>query len=232
MTKNFDKLERMIGVEFKNKPLLLQAFTHRSYINEHKGDGIEHNERLEYLGDAVLEMVVTDYLFNNFKDKDEGELTSARSAIVNTQNLSRVALALNLNDFLLLSKGEAKDIGRARLIILADTTESLIGAIYQDQGYGPAKDFITKYILDTSDVKKIFKHKLWLDAKSRFQERAQEETGNTPMYKLLKDTGPDHEKTFTIGVYLGTELIGTGSGPSKQEAEQAAAEDALEEKGW
>ncbi len=232
MNKNFDQLERMIGIEFKSKPLLLQAFTHRSYINEHKGENLAHNERLEYLGDAVLEMVVTDYLFNNFLDKDEGELTACRSAIVNTQNLSRVALSLGLNDFLLLSKGESKDIGRARLIILADTTESLIGAIYQDQGYESAKGFISKYILETSDVKKIFKHKLWLDAKSRFQERAQDDCGNTPVYKLLKDTGPDHDKIFTIGVYLGTELIGSGSGPSKQEAEQAAAEDALMEKGW
>lgn len=232
MNTEFEKFEKKIEVNFKDKNLLIKAFTHRSYLNEHRGEGLEHNERIEFLGDAVLELSATHFLFNKYPNKAEGELTSYRSALVNTVNLSKIANKLAINDLLLLSRGEAKDTGRARTIILADAVEALIGAIYLDQGYEVASRFIKKFILDASDIDKIVKDKLWLDAKSRFQEKAQEKDGITPTYKLIKDSGPDHDKVFTVGVYIGTNQIATGTGQSKQEAEQMAAENAIELKGW
>jgi len=200
-------------------------------LNENKNVG-EHNERLEFLGDAVLELVITSYLYRRFKDKNEGELTAYRSALVNTHSLSRTAEAIGLNDYLLLSKGESRDTGRARAIILADTVEALIGSVYLDRGYDAAANFISRCLLETIDIDEIIEKKLWLDAKSRFQERAQEETGQTPTYKTMKETGPDHSKVFTLGVFIGDTQIATGSGLSKQEAEQKAAEKGLEVKGW
>lgn len=229
---DFQKFSEKMKVTFNDINLLKQAWTHRSFLNENKAAGLEHNERLEFLGDAVLELVVTSYLFRKYPGKNEGDLTSYRSALVNTHSLSRVATVLGVNDYLLLSKGESKDTGRARSIIMADSIEAIIGAIYLDQGYNGAANFISSNLLEVIDIDEIVEKKLWLDAKSRFQERAQEETGLTPSYKTLKEVGPDHNKEFTLGVFIGDVQIALGSGLSKQEAEQKAAEKALEVKGW
>jgi len=229
---NFSQFEKKINIEFKDRTLLKQAFTHRSYLNENKTAGLEHNERLEFLGDAVLELVATQFLYAKYPEKHEGDLTAFRSALVNTNSLSTVAAELGMNDYLLLSKGEAKDTGRARGIILADTMEALIGAIYMDQGYDTAKHFIETYVFEFLNIESIIKNKLWMDAKSRFQEEAQEHVGITPSYRTLKETGPDHDKHFTLGVFLGDKQVAIGDGPSKQEAEQKAAENALKVKGW
>jgi len=230
MDINFSKFEDKAGVTFKNKNILRQAFTHRSYINENKNTKLEHNERLEFLGDAVLELVVTDFLYATYPNKPEGELTTYRSALVNAITLAEVASNLSMNDFLLLSKGEAKDTGRARQYILANTFEAVIGAIYLDQGYESAKKFIEKHIFVFAD-KMITKGNL-VDAKSLFQEKAQERAGTTPSYKLIRESGPDHDKSFTVGVYIKKDQIAIGEGKSKQEAEQDAAQKAIEAKEW
>ncbi len=228
--KNFDEFEKIIGIKFNEQDILKQAFTHRSFLNEHKNSKRGHNERLEFLGDAVLELVITDYLFNKYPDKNEGDLTSIRSALVNAQTCAKVSKKINVNDFLLLSHGEAKDVGRARQYILADALEAIIGAIYIDLGYEKVKDFILKYIAPMTE--KIIKEKLWIDAKSKFQEKAQDVEGVTPSYKTTKETGPDHDKKFTVGVFLREKIVSEGEGDSKQEAEQDAARKALKEKGW
>ncbi len=215
---------------FIDKKYLLSAITHRSYLNEHREATQEHNERLEFLGDAVLELVVTDYLYQKYPEKPEGELTAVRAALVNTVSLSDSAQRLGLNDFMLMSKGEAKDTGRARQYILANAFESCIGAIYLDQGYDAAKKFIGEQLFVKTD--KIVEKKLWQDAKSRFQELAQERVSITPSYEMLSQEGPDHDRMFTIGVFLRTEKIAEGKGRSKQEAEQDAALNAIEAKGW
>ena len=227
---NFEEFEKKAGVMFRDKSLLKQAFTHRSYINENRGSKLEHNERMEFLGDAVLELVITDYLYNRLKDSNEGELTSLRSALVNADTCSQVAQKLGANDFLLLSKGEAKDTGRARQYILANTLEAIIGAIYIDQGYDSAKSFILTHIAPLTED--ILKSGVWIDAKSLFQEKAQEHLGVTPDYKTTRESGPDHDRHFVVGVYVGKELYGEGEGKSKQDAEQSAARAALEAKGW
>ncbi|MFA6459077.1 MAG: ribonuclease III [Candidatus Paceibacterota bacterium] len=232
MKPTTESFEKRIGVKFDDAKLLRSAVTHRSYLNENKKVDLEHNERLEFLGDAVLELVVTSYLFRKYTKKAEGELTAFRSALVNTVSLTKVAEHIGLNEFLLLSRGEAKDIGRARSVILANAVEAVIGAIYLDQGYNAAANFIADHLLNTIDIEEIIKNKTWIDAKSRFQEKAQEKAGKTPSYKTLKEAGPDHDKVFTLGVFLGDVQVATGSGPSKQEAEQKAAEKALEVKGW
>jgi ribonuclease-3 len=232
MKKDFEKLAKLIKVDFNDINLLVTACTHRSYLNENRDFGMEHNERLEFLGDAVLELVVTSFLFRKYPQKAEGVLTSYRSAIVNTVSLTKVAEHIGLNDYLLLSKGEKKDTGRARSIILANMVEAVIGAIYLDQGYDSAANFISDQILNVIDIEEIVANKSWIDAKSRFQEKAQEKVGITPAYKTLKEVGPDHDKKFTLGVFLGDVQVATGIGPSKQEAEQKAAERALEIKGW
>ena len=221
-----------LGLTFNDPSLLERAFIHRSYLNEHPADGLEHNERLEFLGDAVLELVVTDFLYKKYPKKQEGDLTAYRSALVNTNSLSRVAEHIGINEYLILSKGEAKDTGRARAIILADAVEAIIGAIYLDQGYVTVESFIARNVLELIDINKIVEKKLWLDAKSRFQERAQETVGQTPIYKTVKETGPDHDKQFTVGVFIGDTQIALGMGPSKNEAEQKAAEKGIEVKGW
>lgn len=228
--KEFSTFEKRIGVDFKDKNLLKTAFVHRSYINENPDKALEHNERLEFLGDAVLELAATEHLFKKFPQEPEGFLTALRAALVNTSTLSQTAAELGINEFLLLSKGEAKDTGRARQIILANTFEALIGAIYLDKGYEPAKDFIARFLFPKLD--EILAKKLWIDAKSFFQEKAQEKMGVTPSYKVLKEWGPDHAKNFLVGVFLGKELVAEGKGHSKQEAEQNAARKALEVKGW
>lgn len=225
-----NKFETKIGISFNDKNLLKQAFLHRSYLNEHKELGLDHNERLEFLGDAVVEIVVTDFLYHKFKSTPEGELTAYRAALVNANTMSEVASKLEMNDFMYLSKGEAKDTGRARQIILANAFEAIVGAIYLDQGYDVAKEFIVANLLPTID--QIVSEKLWQDAKSYFQEKAQEVMSITPTYKILSETGPDHNKRFTVGLFLTDEQIATGEGHSKQEAEQEAARKGLEEKGW
>ena len=229
---DFNQFEKKADLVFKDKTLLKQAFMHRSYLNENKNSGLAHNERLEFLGDAVLELVATDFLFKRYPEKNEGELTSYRAALVNTQSLSKASTELGVNDYLLLSKGEAKDTGRARLIILADAMEAIIGAIYLDRGYLSAKTFIEKNIFEFMDINEIISKKLWMDSKSNFQEKAQEKTGFTPSYKTVKETGPDHSKHFFVGVFIGDRQVAIGEGESKQEAEQDAAEKALAVKGW
>lgn len=228
--KDLAGFEKLIGIEFKNKEILRQAFTHRSYLNENKGLKAKHNERLEFLGDAVLELVITDYLYKEYPTKNEGDMTSIRSALVNAQTCALVAQNLEVNDYLLLSRGEAKDVGRARSYILANTLEAIIGAIYIDQGYDKASDFIIKNIAPMTE--EIVKQELWVDAKSKFQERAQDVVGVTPSYKTIKEEGPDHDKTFTVGVFIQNEMIAEGTGDSKQDAEQSAARNALKEKNW
>jgi len=232
MSANFESLAEHIGVDFDDISLLRAACTHRSYLNENKGAGLEHNERLEFLGDAVLELVTTSFLFRKYPKKSEGELTAFRSAIVNTVSLTKVAERIGLDGFILLSKGEAKDTGRARSVIIANAVEAVIGAIYIDKGYDPAANFISDHVLYVIDIENIVENKSWLDAKSHFQEAAQEKAGATPTYRTLKETGPDHDKHFVLGVFLGDVQIATGSGASKQEAEQMAAKKALEVKGW
>jgi len=228
--KKFGGFEKKLGLKFKNKNLLIQAFCHRSYINENPDCNLEHNERMEFLGDAVLELVVTEYLFEKYPQKAEGELTNWRAALVNARMLGDLAKKLNFNDYLLLSRGEGKELGKARQYILANTLEAFIGALYLDQSYKAAKIFIEKNLIKR--LPEIIKKGLYKDAKSLFQEEAQERTGITPTYKVLKEWGPDHAKQFIIGVFLNNELIAEGKGSSKQEAEEAAAKNALEIKKW
>lgn len=213
-----------LGGDFNNLELLLTAFTHRSYLNEHKKTVKEHNERLEFLGDAVLELVVTEYLYSNYSEP-EGILTNWRSALVRTESISAAGEKLGFNDYLRLSRGEKRGSERARQQILANCFEAVVGAIYLDKGYEAAKNFITQNILST--LGGILESGSWMDAKSRLQEIAQSVDGATPHYKVLSEEGPDHEKIFTIGVFVDGNLKGQGTGPSKQAAQQAAAETAL-----
>lgn len=226
----FSDFEKKTKIIFKDKNLLQQAFTHRSYINENPSAGLLHNERLEFLGDAVLELIVTDFLYKKYSNYTEGELTAVRSALVNAVIISEVALKIGLNNYLLLSKGEAKDNGKARQYILANTYEAYIGALYLDQGYEVADKFVSKSLLPQTD--EIVNKKLWRDAKSLVQEKAQEFISVTPAYKVLNESGPDHDKHFTVGIYFGSILIAEGKGKSKQEAEVKAAEAALKIKNW
>lgn len=228
--ENPSHLEDKLSLKFNNQDLLLQSLTHRSYLNENPSFRVGHNERLEFLGDAVLELAVTEALYQEFPDKPEGELTSLRAALVNSKMLSDVAVKLEINDFILLSRGEAKDTGRARQFILANAFEALIGAIYLDQGYEAAKNFIGRAILTRLD--EVLKKKLYKDPKSLFQEEAQEQVGITPSYEVLRDHGPDHDKHFVVGVFLGKELVAEGEGPSKQAAQEEAARNGLHAKGW
>ncbi len=228
--KDFSQLEKRIGIEFKNQDLLKQALVHRSYINENPNFHLNHNERLEFLGDAVLELVVTEYLYQNYPNP-EGELTNWRASLVNSSMLAKLAKKLGLEDYLYLSKGESKDTnGKARAYILANAFEALIGSIYLDQGYKKAKEFISQALIP--ELPYILLNQLYLDPKSKFQEIAQEKLGITPTYKVLKESGPDHAKKFQVGVYLNKELIATSSGSSKQEAQVKAADRALAKKKW
>ena len=229
MSDKLSELEEKIGFKFKNKDNLLQALTHRSYLNENPDWHLDHNERLEFLGDAVLELVVTEYLYSNYPNP-EGEMTNWRAALVNAIMLSKITGEFDLNKYVLLSRGEAKDTGRARQYILANAMESLIGAIYLDGGYDAAKEFITKFVL--KELPGIIDNKLYRDAKSLFQEMSQDKVGITPTYEVLKEWGPDHARNFEVGVFLEKELVASGQGPSKQEAQQMAASDALKKKGW
>lgn len=221
-----EEIEKKLAYEFKNEQLLLEALTHRSYLNEHAEWELPHNERLEFLGDAVIELVVTEELFNRYPDEEEGWMTSVRAALVNYVMLADVAREAGLDGAVLLSRGEAKDTGRAREVILANAFEAIVGAIYQDGGYGAAKKFINKFV--TSRLAEVIKKSLHVDAKSLLQEKVQATLKLTPIYKVLSSEGPDHKKVFTIGVYYGDKLIAQGSGPSKQDGEVEAAKKALE----
>lgn len=219
-------IEQSLKVTFKNPDLLVSAFTHRSYLNENRDFHLPNNERLEFLGDAVLELVATEYLYLNYPHS-EGELTNFRSALVNYRILSDIAKRLGLEDHLLMSKGESKDIGRARQVILANAIEAVIGAIYLDGGYQAAKEFIMREII--VELTGIITKGAYLDPKSKLQEIVQEKLGVTPSYGVLSESGPDHDKAFIVGVFLHDRKIGSGRGPSKQEAEVSAAENALKE---
>lgn len=214
-----------LGFEFENIDLLIDAFTHRSYMNEHKKSARVHNERLEFLGDAVLELVVTDYLYRNY-DEPEGILTSWRSALVRTESIGEAGAALGYEPLLRLSRGEKRGSDRARQQILANAFEALIGAVYLEKGYGVAAEFIESSIL--SKLEGILESGSWRDPKSHLQEVSQSIDGMTPQYRVIEEIGPDHEKVFTLGVYVGNELMGTGTGHSKQIAQQQAATAALE----
>jgi len=229
MEKQLKAVEKTIGIKFKNKKMLEQAFVHRSYLNEHPNFELDHNERLEFLGDAVLELVVTEYLYNNFPNP-EGELTNWRASLVNSRMLAKIGNDIAFEDCLYLSKGEAKDTGKARQFILANAMEALIGAIYLDQGWEIAKQFVLRWIV--SKLGDVLDLGLWMDPKSRFQESAQDIVGVTPTYKVVREDGPDHAKQFVVAVYLEKEKIAEGEGGSKQEAQVAAAEAALAKKKW
>ena len=228
--KDFSLLEKKLGIEFKNKDLLIEAFCHRSFLNENPNAKLNHNERLEFLGDAVLELVVTEYLFKTYPKENEGILTAWRAALVNAQRLSEVAKRLDFEEFLLLSKGEAKEKGKGRMYILANTFEAFLGALYLDFGYNVCQDFIKKHLI--SELPTIIEKGLYKDPKSRLQEDAQERIGVTPSYKVLDEWGPDHAKHFLVGVFFKDELIAKGEGSSKQEAEIEAAKNALKIKNW
>lgn len=224
-----NKLSENLGVVFSNPELLQQAVTHRSYLNEHRGYKLDHNERLEFLGDAVLELIVTEYLYKNYPNP-EGELTSWRAALVNGDMLSKITRELGVEEFLLMSRGESKDTGRARQYLLANAFEAILGAIYLDQGYEVSEKFVHKYVI--SRLPEVLDQRLYKDPKSLFQEMAQEKSGITPNYRLITEEGPDHDKHFVVGVYLGEKLVAKGDGPSKQDAQRSAAQKGLEAKGW
>ena len=230
-TKDFSLLEKSLDISFRNKDLLIQAFCHRSYLNENPDFYLSHNERLEFLGDAVLELITTDYLFKEYPDKPEGEMTGWRASLVNANILSDTSRELGFENFLLLSSGEEKEKGKARKYILSDTFEAFIGALYLDQGYEAARKFIEKDLIQKK-LGEIIEKKLFKDPKSLFQERAQEIVGITPVYQVIEETGPDHLKHFVVGVMLGEELVAKGDGSSKHEAELKAAEEALKAKDW
>ena len=225
-----EELAKKIGVKFNDIDLLKQAMTHRSYLNEHRGHKLEHNERLEFLGDAVLEIVVTEYLYKNYSNQ-EGELTNWRAALVNGEMLAKISKRLGIEEYLLMSRGETKDTGRARQYLLANAFEALIGAIYLDQNYEAARKFIEKKLIE-AQLEKIIEDKSFKDPKSLFQEKSQALLNITPIYKLIEEWGPDHAKHFKMGLFLGNEKVAEGEGHSKQEAELSAAKNGLEVKGW
>jgi len=225
----YENLEKEIGVKFKDYELLKKAFVHRSFLNEHKGRKMESNERLEFLGDAVLELVVTEYLYLNYPNP-EGELTNWRSALVKGEMIAKVAQQLHLGDFLLLSRGEEKSGGREKDYLLANTFEAVVGVIYLELGYKVSQDFIARFLLVS--LKEILASGSYIDSKSKLQEVAQDKVGVTPVYNLENEEGPDHDKIFTMGAYIGDKIVGKGSGGSKQIAEQKAAEDALKRLKW
>ncbi|MFC1651924.1 ribonuclease III [Patescibacteria group bacterium] len=225
MGKDLNELEKKLGVKFKNQDLLKQAFVHRSYLNENKNFNLDQNERMEFLGDAVLELVVTEHLYCNYKNP-EGELTNWRAALVKGEMLADVAHDLNYEEYLYLSRGESKGSEKARRLILANTFEAVLGAIYLDQGFKVCEKFLEKNLL--SRLPEILEKETYLDAKTKLQEYFQNKNGSTPEYIVLKETGPDHKRYFEIGVKIAKKKIAEGSGSSKQAAEQDAAEKALQ----
>jgi len=227
---DFSNLKKSLGITFQNPDFLKQALTHRSYLNENRRWSLEHNERLEFLGDAVLEMIVTDYLFGQYPGEPEGKLTEYRSTLVNIKVLSTLAREIGMNDFLLLSRGESKDTGRARELILGNAFEAVIGALYIDQGYDTARDFVTTHLLNRSE--EFIAQGLSRNTKSKLQEVVQEQLKVTPTYAVLEESGPDHDKRFVVGVYFGSDLIAQGEGGAKRLAEEKAAKAALILRGW
>ncbi len=228
--KDLSEVEEKLGFTFTNKDILTQALVHRSFLNENRDFPLGHNERLEFLGDAVLELVVTAHLYNNY-DNPEGDLTNWRASLVNSNMLAALTSELEIEEFMYLSRGEQKDAhSKARMKILANAFESLVGAIYMEHGYDGAKDFISRRLL--VKLEHILENKLYLDPKTYFQESSQERMSITPTYKVLKEEGPDHDRHFTVGVYLQDEKIAVGEGSSKQEAQVAAAKNAIALKGW
>lgn len=225
MNNDLSTLEKNIGVDFSNKALLEIALTHRSFLNENK-EVSENNERLEFLGDAVLELIVSDYLFNNFTDRPEGELTSFRSALVKTESLAETAKNLEYGKYLRLSKGEEETGGREKDYLLANTFEAVLGAIYIDKGYDACKEFVHKVLLPK--LNDIVENRLDIDSKTRIQELAQSTYKVTPIYEVVKEEGPDHDKTFTVVVKIDDKVIGQGTGSSKQRAEERAATEGVE----
>lgn len=221
---NQKELEDLLGIKIKNPDLYLSAFTHRSYLNENRSFALPHNERLEFLGDAVLELAATEYLYRNYSHP-EGELTNFRSALVNYKMLSDIANRLGFEKYLLMSKGEAKDTGRARAVLLANCIEAVIGAMYLDVGFEPTAAFIEREVL--VELSKIISGGTYMDPKSKLQEIVQEKRSITPTYSVISETGPDHNKLFVVGAFIGQQEVGRGQGPSKQEAEISAAENAL-----
>jgi len=230
MEFDLENAQKAVGVIFLDPSLLETAFTHRSFLNENKHLHKPHNERMEFLGDAVLELVITDYLYIKYPKKNEGDLTLYRSSLVNTDSLALTAANLQINDYLMLSHGESKDTGRGRYSILADAVEAIIGAIYTDQGYDAAKDFILKHIAPR--IEEVIEKKAWIDAKSLFQEKAQEVYGDTPHYETTGEEGPDHDKDFQVTLFVGEKKVAMATGKSKQEAAQEAAGKGLEVEGW
>ncbi len=229
MPFSHETFAQKLGIVIKRPEFFQEAITHRSYLNEHRSYELNHNERLEFLGDAVLELVVTEYLYHEYTNP-EGDLTSWRAALVNGEMLAGISKNLGVEEFLLMSKGEAKDTGRARQYLLANAMEAIIGALYLDQGYDAAKGFIMKHVV--SHLPEVLKEGSYADPKSRFQEIAQEKMSLTPNYRVLRESGPDHDRHFVSGVYLGEELIAEGEGKSKQEAQREAAKNGLIVKGW
>jgi len=223
-------LEKKIGLTFESSELATRIFVHRSYLNENKDLGIRSNERLEYLGDAVLELAVTEHLFGHFPDKPEGELTAIRSALVKRETLASVARELDLGAYLLFSKGETLQGGNQKDYILANTTEALLGALYLEFGYEKTRDVVEKFVL--TQLPTILEEKAYIDSKSSLQEFVQDQFGVTPYYEVLSESGPDHNKSFEMGVYVSKELVGKGTGSSKRKAEERAALAALENKEW
>ncbi len=230
MTFDAKKISSALGIKIGNTALFQEAVTHRSYLNEHKSHPVPHNERLEFLGDAVLELAVTERLYADFPDRPEGELTALRAALVNSDMLSKIGRDLGMEHFLLMSRGEAKDTGRARQFLVANVVEAIIGALYLDQGYGAAQSFIEAHVL--TRTQEVLDSKLYTDPKSRFQEISQEKMGITPQYRVMRESGPDHDRRFIAGVFIGSDLIAEGEGLSKQDAQRNAAKAGLEKKGW
>lgn len=230
MHEKYTTFESQRNLNFNDKGLLQQAFIHRSYINEQKETGLAHNERLEFLGDAVLELVVTDFLYKKYPDTPEGKLTAYRSSLVRTESISKAARDLGMNDLLMLSKGESQDHGKARDYILANTFEAFVGAVYLDQGYDNAQRIIADSLFDNIEL--IISEGSWRDAKSYVQEKAQEVYSQTPRYEMISAEGPDHAKDFVMAIYFGDKKIAEGSGNSKQKAQQSAAQSAIEKEKW
>lgn len=222
----FSELEKALKINFRNKGLLAQAFVHRSFLNEHRGEGLISNERLEFLGDSVLNFIVSQYLYLTYPDHPEGDLTNFRASIVKTNFLSKISQVLSLGDYILMSRGEEESGGRKRETILADTLEAFLGAFFIDQGIEVCEQFVQKNIVPHLSL--IIKEKSYRDYKSRLQEHTQTERDGTPIYRVLSMEGPDHNRVFRVGVYVHKKLIGKGDGKSKQEAEQEAARAALD----
>ncbi len=224
-TSRLESLETSLGVLFRDRALLKEALTHRSYLNEHPHWSPRHNERLEYLGDAVLELAVSDSLYRTLPEASEGELTAVRAALVNFQSLARLAGAIGLGPYIRMSKGEARDQGRAREVILANAMEAVVGAIYLDAGMAPVQTLVDAHLMPLASD--ILATKSYKDPKSALQEFVQERYRVTPSYRVLAEDGPPHQRTFTVGVYVDGAIVGQGTGPSKQEAEVDAAKQAM-----